>query len=199
MRCLWHISPRAGVRVHGPSATSVQARARCSSTKSDRAAMGFEASPKGGGSDRRMLPRLTCALRSRGPEQASLASGCSRRWTGERRDRGCFLGLPISRCQQPPYRAWFKLLGTKVTLCMTRFVPFFDATDSGMDTCAKSCATLCNAKYYPVLNHAPYRARYSGEPSSEATTMSLVVVPFCKAVTKALRLVASGATPMYFS
>src|SRR6516165_3043859 len=52
------------------------------------------------------------------------------------------------------FQAWFTFLGTKVTLCMTKLVPFFDASASGIGTCAKGRRILCIAKCYPALNHA---------------------------------------------
>lgn len=67
------------VRVHGLRVTSVQIGARCSSTESDRPAIGPEANPEGGVS---VLRALT-------------TSGCARRWIGSKGARAQLRGRPI--------------------------------------------------------------------------------------------------------
>jgi hypothetical protein len=51
-------------------------------------------------------------------------------------------------------RAWFKLLGTKVTLCFAELPVSFAANGCGSSGCAKKDAPLCLTKCYPAVNQA---------------------------------------------
>src|SRR5690349_19528077 len=71
-------------------------RTRCGNIEPDRAAIGCQAAVAGGVSDRCALSTPACARRSRGPEQARLASRYARSWLGRRDDRGHILRLLLA-------------------------------------------------------------------------------------------------------
>ena len=73
------------------------------------------------------------------------------------------VGKPHCPCQdclariihnQRGKRAWFKLLGTKVTLCFAELPVSFAANGCGSSGCAKKDAPLCLTKCYPAVNQA---------------------------------------------
>ena len=76
------------------------------------------------------------------------------------------VGKPHCPCQdclariihnQRGKRAWFKLLGTKVTLCFAELPVSFAANGCGSSGCAKKDAPLCLTKCYPAVNQAGKR------------------------------------------